>query len=99
VLLSPEVFYGVGFSTKPAFLHIQWNVYLFIPITRVVHPIIYGPKDVPRFFRRLSEGVFDEEDLIFRTHELIARRLLLHECLESHRQSSQRIIFAYCQIK
>jgi len=24
----------------------------------------------PRFFRRLSEGVFDEEDLIFRTHEL-----------------------------
>lgn len=23
-----------------------------------------------RFFRRLSEGVFDEEDLIFRTHEL-----------------------------
>jgi phospholipase/carboxylesterase len=25
---------------------------------------------MPRFFRRLSEGVFDEEDLIFRTHEL-----------------------------
>ena len=24
----------------------------------------------PRYFRRLSEGVFDEEDLIFRTHEL-----------------------------
>jgi predicted esterase len=24
----------------------------------------------PRFFRRLAEGVFDEEDLIFRTHEL-----------------------------
>lgn len=25
---------------------------------------------MPRFFRRLSEGVFDEEDLIFRTDEL-----------------------------
>ncbi|GEL04681.1 alpha/beta hydrolase [Rummeliibacillus stabekisii] len=25
---------------------------------------------MPRFFRRLSEGVFDEEDLIFRTREL-----------------------------
>lgn len=27
-------------------------------------------KGMPRFFRRLSEGVFDEEDLIFRTNEL-----------------------------
>lgn len=26
--------------------------------------------DALRFFRRLAEGVFDEEDLIFRTHEL-----------------------------
>jgi len=26
--------------------------------------------NAPRFFRRLSEGVFDEQDLIFRTHEL-----------------------------
>lgn len=25
---------------------------------------------MPRFFQRLSEGVFDEADLIFRTHEL-----------------------------
>ncbi len=25
---------------------------------------------MPRFFRRFAEGVFDEEDLIFRTHEL-----------------------------
>jgi phospholipase/carboxylesterase len=25
---------------------------------------------MPRFFRRLAEGVFDQEDLIFRTHEL-----------------------------
>lgn len=27
---------------------------------------------MPRFFRRLAEGVFDEQDLIFRTHELAA---------------------------
>src|SRR5687768_15377563 len=26
---------------------------------------------MPRFFRRLAEGVFDEEDLIARTHELV----------------------------
>lgn len=26
----------------------------------------------PRFFRRLAEGVFDHEDLVFRTHELAA---------------------------
>ncbi|MDX5474566.1 MAG: carboxylesterase, partial [Bacillaceae bacterium] len=25
---------------------------------------------MPRFFRRLSEGIFDEEDLLFRTKEL-----------------------------
>ncbi|MEZ0296484.1 MAG: alpha/beta hydrolase [Candidatus Methylacidiphilales bacterium] len=25
---------------------------------------------MPRFFRRMAEGVFDEEDLIYRTHEL-----------------------------
>lgn len=25
---------------------------------------------MPRFFRRLAEGVFDEEDLLFRTHEV-----------------------------
>src|SRR5699024_1006233 len=25
---------------------------------------------MPRFFRRIAEGVFDEEDLIFRTKEL-----------------------------
>ncbi|MFC0415370.1 alpha/beta hydrolase [Cytobacillus solani] len=27
---------------------------------------------MPRFFRRLAEGVFDEEDLVFRTKELYA---------------------------
>jgi predicted esterase len=28
---------------------------------------------MPRFFRRLAEGVFDEEDLIRRTHEFIEK--------------------------
>ncbi|WP_375436538.1 alpha/beta hydrolase [uncultured Hymenobacter sp.] len=27
---------------------------------------------MPRFFRRLGMGVFDEEDVVFRTHELVA---------------------------
>ena len=27
-------------------------------------------RGAPRFFRRLAEGVFDHEDLVFRTHEL-----------------------------
>ena len=29
-------------------------------------------RGMPRFFRRLAEGVFDHEDLVFRTHELAA---------------------------
>ncbi|MCM3638578.1 alpha/beta hydrolase [Sporosarcina luteola] len=36
---------------------------------------------MPRFFRRLAEGVFDEEDLIFRTKEL---HLFLDESAEEH---------------
>ncbi|MDN4606582.1 alpha/beta hydrolase [Sporosarcina highlanderae] len=36
---------------------------------------------MPRFFRRLSEGVFDEEDLVFRTNELNA---FLDEAAEEH---------------
>lgn len=36
---------------------------------------------MPRFFRRLAEGVFDEEDLIFRTKELHA---FLDEAAEEH---------------
>lgn len=30
----------------------------------------HGPRGMPRFFRRLAEGVFDIEDLKFRTYEL-----------------------------
>ncbi|WP_211246713.1 alpha/beta hydrolase [Cohnella pontilimi] len=36
---------------------------------------------MPRFFRRLAEGVFDEEDLIFRTREL---HEFLDEAAEQH---------------
>jgi phospholipase/carboxylesterase len=51
-----------------------------IPIARVLSPAnasILSPlgkvleNGMPRFFRRLSEGVFDIEDLKFRTHELV----------------------------
>ena len=31
----------------------------------------------PRFFRRLAEGVFDHEDLLFRTHELAKVKAVL----------------------
>ncbi|MGM0876883.1 MAG: alpha/beta hydrolase [Bacillota bacterium] len=49
-----------------------------LPIAEMIAPnaSVLGVKGnvlengMPRFFRRLSEGVFDEEDLIFRTEEL-----------------------------
>ncbi|SEU11886.1 alpha/beta hydrolase [Paenibacillus sp. NFR01] len=36
---------------------------------------------MPRFFRRLAEGVFDEEDLVFRTHEM---KQFLNEAAEQY---------------
>jgi phospholipase/carboxylesterase len=36
---------------------------------------------MPRFFRRLAEGVFDEEDLVFRTKEL---KEFIDECSEKY---------------
>lgn len=49
-----------------------------LPLVEAIDPTasVLGPKGKvmegpnPRFFRRLSEGVFDEDDLRFRTHEL-----------------------------
>ena len=47
-----------------------------LPLGRELYPraAILSPRgkvlDMPRFFRRLAEGVFDIEDLKFRTHEL-----------------------------
>lgn len=43
---------------------IEPNVSLLSPRGNVLE------NGMPRFFRRLSEGVFDLEDLKFRTHEL-----------------------------
>ncbi|MGG3800503.1 alpha/beta hydrolase [Metabacillus fastidiosus] len=44
---------------------------------------------MPRFFRRLAEGVFDEEDLIFRTKEL---NEFLDESAEKHSFDRDNII-------
>ncbi|GHI01206.1 alpha/beta hydrolase [Neobacillus kokaensis] len=44
---------------------------------------------MPRFFRRLAEGVFDEEDLIFRTKELNG---FLDEAAEKYRFNRDNII-------
>ncbi|MCG1021035.1 alpha/beta hydrolase [Sutcliffiella horikoshii] len=44
---------------------------------------------MPRFFRRLSEGVFDEEDLIFRTKEL---HDFLAEAAEKYQFNRENVI-------
>jgi phospholipase/carboxylesterase len=44
---------------------------------------------MPRFFKRLREGVFDEEDLIFRTEEL---KNYLHEAAEEHGFDRDKVI-------
>ncbi|WP_018708100.1 alpha/beta hydrolase [Siminovitchia fordii] len=44
---------------------------------------------MPRFFKRLSEGIFDEEDLIFRTKEL---NQFLDEAAEEHKFERDNII-------
>ncbi|MBB6671225.1 alpha/beta hydrolase [Cohnella nanjingensis] len=49
-----------------------------LPLARIVSPSSsvlsvrgnVSENGMPRFFRRLAEGVFDEEDLVFRTEEL-----------------------------
>lgn len=44
---------------------------------------------MPRFFRRLAEGVFDEEDLIFRTKELYA---FLDEAAEKYGFNRENLV-------
>ncbi|WP_216831334.1 alpha/beta hydrolase [Alkalihalobacterium elongatum] len=44
---------------------------------------------MPRFFRRLAEGIFDEADLIFRTHEL---NQFLDEAAEEYHFDRNNII-------
>jgi predicted esterase len=43
---------------------------------------------MPRFFRRLSEGVFDEADLVRRTHELAA---FIEQATEKYTLDEQRV--------
>lgn len=44
---------------------------------------------MPRFFKRLAEGIFDEEDLIFRTNELNA---FLDQAAEQYKFDRQNIV-------
>ena len=44
---------------------------------------------MPRFFRRLAEGIFDEEDLVFRTKEL---NDFLNEAAEQYSFDRQNIV-------
>lgn len=44
---------------------------------------------MPRFFRRLSEGVFDEEDLVFRTKEV---KEFLDEAAAQHGFSTDNLV-------
>lgn len=44
---------------------------------------------MPRFFRRLAEGIFDEEDLIFRTAELYD---FLNEAAEKYEFDRQKVV-------
>jgi predicted esterase len=43
----------------------------------------------PRFFRRLAEGIFDTEDLIFRTHELAG---FLNAASQAHGFDASRLV-------
>lgn len=44
---------------------------------------------MPRFFKRLSEGVFDEKDLVVRTREL---KDFIDEAAETHQFNRGRVI-------
>lgn len=44
---------------------------------------------LPRFFKRLAEGVFDEEDLVFRTKELYE---FLNDAAETYKFDRKKII-------
>lgn len=68
-------------STKPTLLLLHGtggNEMDLLPLARIIDEganvlSVRGnvlENGMPRFFRRLAEGVFDEEDLIFRTKEL-----------------------------
>lgn len=44
---------------------------------------------MPRFFRRLAEGVFDQEDLVARTHELAA---WIRAAMAEHGRDAEKVV-------
>src|SRR5690625_7171517 len=51
---------------------------------------------MPRFFKRLAEGVFDEEDLVFRTEEL--NQFLDHAAEKYEFNRSSMIAIGYSNV-
>ncbi|MEX2415892.1 MAG: alpha/beta hydrolase [Paenibacillaceae bacterium] len=68
-----------------------------LPLAEIIapHASVLGVKGnvlengMPRFFRRLSEGVFDEEDLVIRTQEL---HEFVNESAEQHRFDRSQVV-------
>ncbi len=68
-----------------------------LPLGRAIspHAALIAPRGqvlehgMPRFFRRLAEGVFDHEDLVARTHHLVD---WLAAAAREHRFDSQRVV-------
>lgn len=73
------------------------NEHDLLPIANMIAPdaSILGVRGnvlengMPRFFRRLAEGIFDEEDLIFRTNEL---NEFLNEAAEKYEFDRERLV-------
>lgn len=87
-------------SNKPTLLLLHGtggNEYDLLPLAEIIDPTanvlsVRGnvlENGMPRFFRRLAEGVFDEEDLIFRTKEL---NDFLNEAAEKYEFDRNNII-------
>ncbi|GGH76973.1 phospholipase/carboxylesterase [Pullulanibacillus pueri] len=92
--------YKEGKSKKPVFLLLHGtggNERDLIPLANLIDPeaTLLGVRGnvtengMPRFFRRLAEGVFDEEDLIQRTEELQA---FLSEAAEKYSFDRENIL-------
>ncbi|UTH13137.1 alpha/beta hydrolase [Macrococcus equipercicus] len=73
------------------------NVYDLLPLAALIDPAAnvlsvrgnVSENGMPRFFRRLAEGVFDEEDLVERTHELKA---FIDEAAEANDLKRDKVI-------
>ena len=87
-------------ATRPVLLLLHGtggNEHDLLPLASIIDPAasllsVRGnvlENGMPRFFRRLAEGVFDEEDLIFRTKELNA---FLDHAAEEYRFERSNIV-------